>query len=234
MKHYAWIIPILGLAVLAGCGRLSSGGNGGAATHTAPRKVVVCVDVSGSYYARVKRALEFLAKLFKVNARPGDIWVFRTITVGSYADEAGVPVYRGRAHVHLPTVAPAPQNPYNRKGRERHLKELQAFEQTRDAVVQSIQKLKLRIDTDGTDIYGALRKAADLKATHIVLFTDLEDTEKRRTNIDLHSATVYVVLLHREKVEESVKRQEQWKAEFKQMNAGEVVFIDLDHEPPQL
>lgn len=143
MKMHILIIPIVAL-ILAGCGGTGSGSavRAQAATNTptqaSPRKVVVGVDVSSSYYQSVKRALEFLAAMFKANARPGDTWVFRTIDVGSYADGASILVYQGRAQVQLPKVPPAPQNPFNRQGRNRHHVQLQAFVRLRDAIAQGI------------------------------------------------------------------------------------------------
>lgn len=227
-----WIIPFVALAITS-CGR--SGGGTAPAAATAPpppaRTVVVFFDVSSSYYSFIQRALQFLAELFKASARAGDIWVFRRINFESYADSASIPVYQGRAMVCLPAVVEPPRNPFNLERRERYLAEQQAFERVRDAVVQGILQAQLKEETRGTDIYGALRKAADLKATHILLFTDLEDNQSRRTDINLNGATVYVVLLHRADVAKSTETRARWEAELKQMNAGKVVFLDLDHNP---
>lgn len=233
------IVPTVAIT-LSGCGRSGSGGaaQAQAATNTPtqvhPRKVVVGVDVSSSYYQSVKRAQGFLAAMFKANARPGDTWVFRTIDVGSYADGASIPVYQGRAQVQLPKVPPAPQNPFNRQGRNRHHEQMRAFVRLRDAIAQGIQNAQLSEEKRGTDIYGFLRKAADLKATHIVIFTDLEDNQNQRVDIDLNGATVIVVLLHRADVKKSRELQQRWTEEFKRMNAGSVTYIDHDHDPAQV
>lgn len=67
-----------------------------------------------------------------------------------------------------------------------------------------------------------------------MIYTDLEDNQNHRVDIDLNGATVIVVLLHRADVKKSRELQQRWAEEFQRMKAGPVIFIDLDHDPTQV
>lgn len=189
------------------------------------RFVVVGADESNSYSYRLKLP-DLLADFFGKNALPSDSWLVRRIGENSFVDKMNVPLVGVQSLVVLPAVEPAPNNPFNMKQAVRHKRSVDHFNRYKKQIKQSLSKLTIEAEKK-TDIFGFLAKCADMKATDIVLFSDMVDTVGRHHQFNLSGARVWVVFFQsRSDAAKHQALQKQWDNKLRELGASQVTFID--------
>jgi len=223
-------------AVLAGCGRGAGSGMSKGETPQAAvaseRRVLVGIDVTGSY-ALLRQALPLAAEFFVINAKPGDTWMFRLIERNSYSDRAAIPVLGNKSSVTLPVLPPKPTNPFDKKAKLAYLLRLREVTIIKQKVANALSALKKQ-PVIGTDIWGFLAKAQDLKVTDIVMFTDLGDTMNRKMPVKLEGVRVWVLGFQSGKdPKEAARRRTYWTDILTKAGVQKIVFHDISQPLPR-
>jgi hypothetical protein len=199
---------------------------------TSNRSVLVGIDVTGSY-SLLPQALPLVAEFFVMNAQPGDTWIFRWIERSSYSDRAAIPVFNGKASVTLPSLPDKPSNPFNKREKLAYLLGVRNVVTVKKQVAETLRALR-RKPVRGTDIWGFLAKAQDLKVSDIVMFTDLGDTMHNEVPLKLDGVRVWVLGFQSGRnPRETKKRQAYWTDKLKKAGVSAIWFHDISQPLPR-
>ncbi|MFA0783752.1 hypothetical protein [Fervidibacter sacchari] len=221
------------VASLSGCARVERGMStrAHASQMYGGRKVLVGIDVTGSY-ALLPQALPLAAEFFMMNAMPGDTWTFRWIERDSYSDRAAIPVFKGKSSVLLPSLR-KPSNPFDKRAKLKYLLGVKEVNAIKTQVARNLRALR-RQQVRGTDIWGFLAKAQDLKVSDVVMFTDLGDTMRNELPLKLDGIRVWILGFQSGKnPREAAKRRAYWTNVLKRAGVSEIFFFDFTQPLPR-
>lgn len=221
MKPRDTVLAVCLLMVIAGCRPKPSAET----AQQLSRVIAVGIDVTGSHVLRDK-APAVLSEVFEASARPGDTWVIRQISQASYSDRAAL------LTIQLPDTMKEPDNPFDFQEQAEFQARRQRYQQARSEAVSSIRRLRLPPPVRGSDIWGFVAKAADLGATHVLIFSDLGDTVHLRSAQKLNHAEVHVFFQSGRDPRLAHRRREEWSRWFLEIGAAKVVFHDPNSTTP--
>ena len=230
------VVGLLATVITAGCQAVAprtANAAGGSQPATRPRTVTVAgIDCSRSYNM-ASSSMAILIDTVQRELRADDVMYVRLIVARSY--DEGAAYYT----VKLPTLPPAPDNPYDKPGRARLRLAQQQVELVRAAGIRRLTDFRVAdvptASREHTDIYGFLAKAGELLANvpdgvekAVIIGTDGKDNAHQGlATIDLTNARIIVFYFQSgADVRRAQQLRERWTAELTGFGAREVVFMD--------
>ncbi len=196
-----------------------------------PRRIIFGDDITGSYMR--DNVVDLQVKFFLMNARRGDTWIFRWIGRYSYSDRAARQILPGRTYVTIPELPSKPSNPFDTQANRDYQTRLRRVQEIKLQVARSLKSQKSSPEK-GTDIWGFLKKAEELKPTHVVMFSDMSDTMGNKVALNLRNVHVYVLCFQSGRnPREAQKRKTFWTSVLEQAGAR-VTFHDISEPLPLL
>lgn len=230
------VVGLLAIATTTGCQAVAPR-TANAAGDSQPAPLLRTVTVAGidcsRSYNMAQASMAILIDTVQRELRADDVMYVRLIVARSY--DEGAAYYT----VTLPTLPPAPDNPYDRKGRARLRLAQQQVELVRAAGIRRLTDFRVSdvplASRAQTDIYGFLAKAGELLGKvpdgvekAVIIGTDLEDNAHQGlATINLKNARVVVFYFQGgADVRRAQRRRERWTDELTGFGAREVVFMD--------